>query len=81
MGSVSQRMDQNQSVNVLIFVWVVALRPSQHFFSHVGPFSWFEQVLSNGDEVSCSRTQHCAPGENRTCKCKHKNADQLCFQT
>ena len=33
------------------FVWVVALRPSQQFFSHVGMFSWIEPVLSNEDEV------------------------------
>ena len=29
-----------------------ALRPSQQFFSHVGTFSWVEQVLSKEDEVS-----------------------------
>ena len=49
-----------------LFVWFKALRPSQPFFSHVGTFSWVEPVLSNEDEVSCSRTQHLAPGEIRT---------------
>ena len=43
-----------------------ALRPSQQFFSHVRMFSWVEPVLSNEDEVSCSRTQHHVPGEIRT---------------
>ena len=50
----------------LFVVWVEALHPSQQFFSHVVMFSWVEPVLSNEDEVSCSRTQHCAPGEIRT---------------
>ena len=45
------------------FVWVEALHPSQQFFSHVGTFSWVEPVLSNENEMSRSRTQHCAPGE------------------
>ena len=51
---------------VFLFVWVEDLLPSQQFFSHVAMFSWVEPVLSNKDEVSCSRTQHCAPGEIRT---------------
>ena len=42
----------------VFFVWVDALHPSQQFFSHVGMFSWVEPVLSNEDEVSCSRTEH-----------------------
>ena len=50
----------------VLFVGVEALRPSQQFFSHIGTFSWVEPVLSNEDEVSCSRTQHCAPGEIRS---------------
>ena len=33
------------------------------FFSHVGMFFWVEPVLNNEDEVSCSGTQHCTPGE------------------
>ena len=37
--------------------------PGQQFFSYVGTFSRVEPVLSNEDEVSCSRTQHCALGE------------------
>ena len=48
------------------FVWVETLSPCQQFFSLVGTFSWFETVLSNEDEVSCSRTQHRIPGEIRT---------------
>ena len=52
-------------IRVHTFVWVEALRPSQQSFSHVGTFSWIEPVLSN--EVSCSKTQHRAPGEIRTC--------------
>ena len=32
--------------------------PSQQFSSHVETFSQVERVLSNEDEVSCSRTQH-----------------------
>ena len=42
-----------------LFVSVETVCPSQHFFSHVGTFSWVESVLSNEDEVSCSGTQHC----------------------
>ena len=45
------------------FVWVEALRPSQQFFSHVETFSWVRPVLSNEDEVPCSRAQHVAPGD------------------
>ena len=44
-----------------LFVLVEALHPSQQFFSHVWTFSWVEPVLSNEDEVSCSRTQHYTP--------------------
>ena len=40
------------------FVWVKALRPSLQFLV---------MLVSNEDEVSCSRTQHVAPGEIRTC--------------
>ena len=43
-----------------------ALRPSE-FFSHFGTASWVLPVLRNGDEMSCSRTQLRAPGEDRTC--------------
>ena len=39
---------------------------SQQFFSHVWTFFLVELVLSNEDEVSCSRTQRRAPGEIRT---------------
>ena len=52
---------------VFDFVWVDALHPSQQFFSHFGMFSWVEPVLSNENEVSCSRTQHHAPGEIQPC--------------
>ena len=52
---------------LMIFAWIEALRPSQQFFSHVGRFSWVEPVLSNEEEVSCSRTQHCALGEIQSC--------------
>ena len=48
-----------------LFVWVEALHPIQ-FFRHVRTFSWVEPVLSKDDEVSCSRTQHSAPGEIQT---------------
>ena len=51
---------------VFLFVWVEDLLPSQQFFSHVATFSLVEPVLRNKDEVSCSRKQHCAPGEIRT---------------
>ena len=37
--------------------------PGQQVFSYVGTFSRVEPALSNEDEVSCSRTQHRAPGE------------------
>ena len=47
------------------FVWVESLRPRQQFFSHIGMFSWVEPVLSNKNEMSCSRTQHRTPGEIR----------------
>ena len=49
--------------NVCLFE---ALRPGQQFFSHFGTASWVKPVLSDGVEVSCSRTQHHAPGEDRT---------------
>ena len=39
-----------------MFVWVEALRPSQHFFNHIRTSSWVEPVPSNEDEVSWSRT-------------------------
>ena len=42
-----------------------ALRPSQQFYSHVGSASWVKPVLSNVDEVSCSRAQHRAIREIR----------------
>ena len=47
----------NDGTNCSLFVWVEALRSSQHFFRDVGTFSSSEPVLSNEDEVSCSRTQ------------------------
>ena len=50
----------------VLFVWVEVLRPSQLFFSNVGTFSWVEPVLSNEDEVSCSRTHHRTTGGIRT---------------
>ena len=50
---------------LFLFVEVEALRPSQQFFSHVGTFSLVYPVLSNEDDVSCSRTQHRAAGEMR----------------
>ena len=37
------------------FVWVEALCPNQHFFSHVGTFSSAKPVLSNEDEVFAQR--------------------------
>ena len=43
-----------------------AFRQRQQFFFHVGTLSWVEPVLSNEDELSCSRTQHPAPGRIRT---------------
>ena len=54
-------------IETILFALVEALRPGQHFFSHVGMFSWVKPVLSNENEKSCSRTQHRAPGEIRTC--------------
>ena len=51
---------------VCLFVWVKDLCPSQQFFSHIGTFSWIEPVLSNEDEVSCSRTQYYTTGEIQT---------------
>ena len=56
----------NANTKDINIVWIEAFHPSQQFFSHVGMFSWVEPVLSNGDEVSCSRTQHLASGEIRT---------------
>ena len=43
-----------------------ALRHGQQFFSHVRTACWAYLILSHGDEVSCSRTQHRAPGAIRT---------------
>ena len=65
------------SIELVLFVWVEALRPSQQFFSHVRTISWVEPVLSNEDEVSCSRTQHRAPGEIRTHDLAIKTRDTL----
>ena len=45
------------------FLFCFALRPGQQFFSHFGTES---TLISNGDEVSCTRTQHRAPSEDRT---------------
>ena len=50
---------------VCLFVFK-ALRPDQQCLGHFGTASWVKAVLSNGDEASCSRTQHRAPGEVRT---------------
>ena len=55
------------TISTSFFVWVEGLSPSQQFFRHVGTFSWVEPILSNEDEVSCSRTQHRAPGEIQPC--------------
>ena len=43
--------------------------PVNNFSVILGRLPGFNQysVLSNGDEVSCSRTQHCAPCEDQTC--------------
>ena len=64
----SDRLGLYFSQETDLFVSIDALCPSQQFFSHIGKFSWVEIVLhvSNEDEVSCSRTQHCAPGEIQT---------------
>ena len=40
--------------------------PVNIFCNYVGMFSWVEPLLSNECEVSCSRTQHCAPVEIQT---------------
>ena len=64
--SVSFNFDVYICLFICLFVLFVAFRLSQHFFSHVGSFSWVEPVLSNENDVSCSRTQHRAPGEIRT---------------
>ena len=53
----------SRGIVVFSFVWFEALHSSKQFFSHVGTFSCVEPVLSNEVEVSCSRTQLCAPGE------------------
>ena len=50
----------------IIFVLFEVLRPGQQFFSLFGMASWVEPVLSNWDKGSCSRTQRCTPGEDRT---------------
>ena len=39
-------------------------RPIQHFYSYFGRL--LGGILSNGNEVSCSSTQHRAPDEDRT---------------
>ena len=41
---------ETEVVFCFTFVCVKALRPSQQCFSHVGTFSWVEQVLSNEDD-------------------------------
>ena len=52
---------------VCLFVWALRPMASQQLFSHFVTASWVKPVLSNGDDVSCSRTQQCYPGEDQTC--------------
>ena len=58
------------------------LRPGQQFFSHFGTASWVLPVLSNEDEVSCSRTQQRAPGEDqiRNLAIKSPTLSQLSYR-
>ena len=58
--------NQEGKISEDLFFGVEALRPSKQFFSHVNTFFCVEPVLSNEDEVSCSRTQHRATGEIQT---------------
>ena len=60
--------------------FIEALHPGQQFFSHFGTASWLKPVLSNGDEVSCSRTQHCALGVDRTHNLAIKSRRTSLFQ-
>ena len=48
-------------VVVLVYMIVVALCTSQHFFSHIGLFSGLlvEPVLSSGQSVLLKDTSHC----------------------
>ena len=52
-----------------------ALCRGLQFCSHFWTTSWAWPVLSDVDEVSCSRTQHCAPGEDRTHDLAIKESD------
>ena len=63
----------NDFVCLFCFVWVDALRPSQHFFSHVGTepplpgyYKYFLEV-----NVSCSRIQHGDPSEYKRFEMKY----------
>ena len=51
-----------------------ALRYGQQFF---GMASWVKPVLSNGDEVSSSRTHHHAPGGDRNPQPCYQESDAL----
>ena len=57
---------KNEGTRICLFVCLRLYVPVNNFFSHFGMASWVKPVLSNGDEVSCSKTQFRAPGEDRT---------------
>ena len=53
---------------------------SLQFFSHVRKFSRVELLLSNKDEVSCSRTQHSTPHEIHTPDLAIESLSKCCRQ-
>ena len=60
------KKEQVQYLFLCLFVCSFeALCPGQQLFSHFETVSWVYPELSNGDKVTCSWTQHRAPGEDR----------------
>ena len=55
------------TITFLFFLCIDALHPSQQFFSHVRIPGFKQYMYLVKDKVSCSRKQHSAFGESRTC--------------
>ena len=65
-GSITRFKPHRTLLGLSLFVCLKLYVLVNNFFSHFGTASCVLPVLSNGDEVSCSRTQHRAPGKDRT---------------
>ena len=70
-GRLADMLNTLSSLNIEIIIIIIIIVlglyvPVNNFSVMSGRFPEFEPILSNEDEVSCSRTQHRAPGEVRT---------------